>query len=125
MDKYFEVSAFRPAPSSSPASFRTSRPASATSPSCARQGGRRSGQRGQVRLLANMSHEIRTPLNGILGILQLLESMAFRTTTSASCAWRPLRRPPHRAPDGSAGPFQDRVRQARAEQKAFRADRTA
>ncbi|WP_338669657.1 transporter substrate-binding domain-containing protein [Pseudodesulfovibrio methanolicus] len=74
-DKYFNVSAFRPAPGQFACIFSdiTERVNTARALVEAKELAE-SASRVKSEFLANMSHEIRTPLNGIMGMLQLLRS---------------------------------------------------
>jgi PAS domain S-box-containing protein len=73
--KYFNVSAFRPAPGQFACIFSdiTERVNTARALVEAKELAE-SASRVKSEFLANMSHEIRTPLNGIMGMLQLLRT---------------------------------------------------
>jgi PAS domain S-box-containing protein len=73
LDKYFNVSAFRPVPGQFACIFSdiTERVRTARALMEAKELAE-SANRVKSEFLANMSHEIRTPLNGIMGMLQLL-----------------------------------------------------
>jgi PAS domain S-box-containing protein len=75
MDKYFNVSAFCPAPGRFATIFSdvTDRVNTARALVEAKELAE-SASRVKSEFLANMSHEIRTPLNGIMGMLQLLRT---------------------------------------------------
>ncbi|OIQ50832.1 Autoinducer 2 sensor kinase/phosphatase LuxQ [Pseudodesulfovibrio hydrargyri] len=75
MDKYFNVSAFCPAPGRFATIFSdvTERVNTAKALVEAKELAE-SASRVKSEFLANMSHEIRTPLNGIMGMLQLLRT---------------------------------------------------
>ena len=75
MDKYFNVSAFCPAPGRFATIFSDVTDRVNTSKALVEAKElAESANRVKSEFLANMSHEIRTPLNGIMGMLQLLRS---------------------------------------------------
>ncbi|WP_207260138.1 transporter substrate-binding domain-containing protein [Desulfovibrio sp. Huiquan2017] len=74
-DKYFNVSAFRPAPGRFACIFSDISERMRTAQALVEaKDMAESANRVKSEFLANMSHEIRTPLNGIMGMLQLLRT---------------------------------------------------
>ncbi|WP_050813989.1 transporter substrate-binding domain-containing protein [Pseudodesulfovibrio mercurii] len=74
-DKFFNVSAFRPAPGQFACIFSDITERVLTSRALVEAKDlAESASRVKSEFLANMSHEIRTPLNGIMGMLQLLRA---------------------------------------------------